>query len=47
MSLTHILNNVFQYLAEGLVRTFSPSDDQYPVIGVQPFGGDICNYFDW
>ena len=50
MSVTQLLNNILQYLAEGLVRIFSPSDDEYPVIGVQPFGGEVyshSSYFDW
>lgn len=31
---------VVRYLAEATIRIFSPSDDQYPKTGVQPFEGD-------
>lgn len=50
MIFTQTLNSLMQYLAEGFARIFSPSDDRYPLIGVQPFGGDIytqTSYFDW
>jgi hypothetical protein len=32
--------SIFRYLFEGVGRTFSPTDDEYPVIGVQPFAGE-------
>ena len=35
------LNNIVRYLTEGFARIFSPTDDQYPAVGVQPFGGEI------
>jgi len=35
------LKNIVQYLTEGFLRIFSPTDDEYPAIGVQPFYGDI------
>ena len=50
MILTQALNNIIQYLAEGFARIFSPSDDQYPIVGFQPFGGEVytqTSYFDW
>ncbi len=28
------------YLSEAVVRVFSPSDDNYPVIGLQPYSGE-------
>jgi hypothetical protein len=31
---------IIRYLAEATIRIFSPSDDQYPKTGVQPFEGD-------
>jgi hypothetical protein len=34
-----------QYLSEGIGRIFSPRDDQYPDIGVQPFEGEP--YSEW
>ena len=39
--ITQILQNVIQYLTEGFLRIFSPSDDRYPAIGFQPFEGEI------
>lgn len=42
MMVSRILQSVVQYLAEGFARIFAPSDDEYPAIGVQPFGGEIC-----
>lgn len=29
-----------QYLTEGVARIFSPSTDEYPETGVQPFEGE-------
>ena len=29
------------YLWEGIIRIFSPKDDNYPESGVQPFEGDV------
>ncbi|MDJ0591794.1 MAG: hypothetical protein QNJ72_17650 [Pleurocapsa sp. MO_226.B13] len=50
MSLSKMLKNIVQYITEGFIEIFSPNSDQYPAIGVQPFGGTI-NYrnsrFDW
>ncbi|HEY9833150.1 MAG TPA: hypothetical protein V6D26_21535 [Stenomitos sp.] len=40
MSIFKWLKEALQYLVEGVVRIFRPSDDEYPNIGVQPFGGD-------
>jgi hypothetical protein len=49
MIFTQVLNSVVQYIAEGFARIFSPSDDQYPLIGLQPFGGEIYSptSYDW
>ena len=38
------LKDVVQYLTEGFLRIFSPIDDEYPAIGIQPFYGDISYY---
>lgn len=40
MSIFKGLQEALQYIAEGVVRIFRPSDDEYPNIGVQPFAGD-------
>lgn len=41
MSIFKWLQEIIQYFAEGVVRIFRPSDDEYPEIGVQPFEGDF------
>lgn len=40
MSISKTLGNILQYLSEGVARIFSPTDDEYPLIGVQPFAGE-------
>ncbi|NJM71763.1 MAG: hypothetical protein HC862_17055 [Scytonema sp. RU_4_4] len=34
------LQQVFQYIVKPVTRIFSPTDDQYPTTGVQPFTGE-------
>ena len=41
MIVSKTLKSLVQYLAEGFARIFSPSNDRYPAIGIQPFEGDI------
>lgn len=41
----YFLHGLFQYLAEPILRIFSPNDDLYPAIGVQPYEGDY--YSKW
>lgn len=39
-----------RFLSEAFARIFSPTDDIYPLIGVQPFSGDLSDkhrHFDW
>lgn len=40
MGIYKLFNSVTQYISEAVVRIFSPSDDAYPVTGVQPFSGE-------
>lgn len=40
MSLPNVIDNVTSFISEAIVRIFGPTDDQYPVIGVQPFEGE-------
>ena len=40
MASSKIIDSISQYIFEAAVRIFAPSDDVYPVIGVQPFAGD-------
>ena len=49
MSVNQVIRDMIQYLAEGFARIFSPTDDEYPNIGIQPFEGDFSSsngYFD-
>ncbi len=39
MNLSKSLTNVMRYVSEAAIRLFSPSDDNYPNTGVQPFEG--------
>jgi hypothetical protein len=40
MAISKILANITQYISEAAMRIFGPTDDAYPVIGVQPFTGE-------
>jgi hypothetical protein len=40
MNIFKMTADAVQYLSEGVARLFSPQDDQYPNIGVQPFEGE-------
>lgn len=39
-SITTVSEQVINYILGAVRRIFSPSDDNYPTIGVQPFTGD-------
>ncbi|XZO02833.1 MAG: isochorismate synthase [Microcoleus sp.] len=39
MNLSKSLTNAMRYISEAALRLFSPSDDNYPNSGVQPFEG--------
>mgnify|MGYP007006697448 CR=1 FL=1 len=41
MTISNIFSSVMQYVSEDVMRIFSPSDDNYPVIGVQSFTGEL------
>ena len=41
MVVINTLKDVVQYLTEGFLSIFSPIDDEYPTIGIQPYYGDI------
>ena len=34
------VGQTFQYIVEAVAEVFSPNDDNYPSIGVQPFDGE-------
>jgi hypothetical protein len=40
MTISNIFMSAMQYISEAFMRIFSPTDDAYPVIGVQPFTGE-------
>ena len=40
MIISKTLKDIIQYIAEGFARIFSPTDDEYPAVGVQPFEGE-------
>ncbi len=40
MGISTMIDSIMQYVSEAVTRIFSPSDDAYPVIGVQPFAGE-------
>ncbi len=40
MKIYQLLNSAGQFLSEAISRIFSPHDDSYPVIGIQPFSGE-------
>lgn len=39
MGISRMIDSVAQYILEAVTRIFSPSDDAYPAIGIQPFAG--------
>jgi hypothetical protein len=45
MNIVQAIQGTIQFLAEAVTRLFSPNDDQYPAVGVQPFDGDA--YSEW
>lgn len=43
MKIVENLRNMVNYLAEGFIRIFGPTHDEYPETGVQPFEGEVYN----
>lgn len=46
----NVIQYIIEYIASGFLEVFSPDNDNYPAVGVQPFGGTINHYnsgFDW
>ncbi len=39
-SLTEAIQHLLQNLIKPVMRIFSPTDDDYPDVGVQPYEGD-------
>ena len=40
MNINQLLGSVVDYLTEAFARIFSPSQDEYPEVGYQPYEGD-------
>ncbi len=47
MNISKFVANIMQYLSEAVARIFAPSDDMYPVVGVQPFEGEPYKKTQW
>jgi len=43
MGISKLIAAITEYISEAAARIFSPTDDSYPVIGVQPFDGEPFN----
>ncbi|MEO0947806.1 MAG: hypothetical protein AAFY11_06635 [Cyanobacteria bacterium J06641_5] len=46
MNIKQLWNDVNRYLWEAAARIFSPIDDNYPMVGVQPFEGEIVRGYN-
>lgn len=40
MGIYNQFDSMIQFILEAVVRLFSPTDDAYPLTGVQPFSGE-------
>jgi hypothetical protein len=40
MNVSSFIQDFVQYLTEGFARIFSPNNDEYPNVGIQPYEGD-------
>jgi hypothetical protein len=47
MNIYQKVNETFRYLIEAAGRIFSPTDDDYPETGVQPFEGEPKKGSHW
>lgn len=41
MAISKMFADMAQFISEAFMRIFTPANDAYPVIGVQPFTGKI------
>lgn len=41
MNMTKMINDMAAFFGEAIARIFSPNDDAYPNVGVQPYSGDV------
>jgi len=47
MNLPKVLEDAMQYVMAAAGRIFSPTDDKYPEVGVQPFEGEPNKERHW
>ncbi|MDJ0520286.1 MAG: isochorismate synthase [Trichodesmium sp. MO_231.B1] len=47
MNIFKSIEEAVVYISEAIRRIFGPSDDMYPMIGVQPFEGDPYQGTSW
>jgi hypothetical protein len=40
MGISKLFESITQYISEAVARIFGPTDDEYPLTGVQPFEGE-------
>lgn len=40
MGMMKFMDDLNSFFAEAIARIFSPSDDAYPSVGVQPYSGE-------
>jgi len=40
MKLMKMMNELNSFFAEAIARIFSPNQDAYPNVGIQPYSGD-------
>ncbi len=40
MNISRMILRTLEYIFEGVARTFSLTDDEYPLVGIQPFTGE-------
>ncbi len=40
MQLPKVFDRTIRYISEAVSRIFSPTDDSYPAVGIQPFEGE-------
>lgn len=47
LKLARWMSELSNWVSAAVARLFSPTDDAYPTIGVQPFSGDPTGDGDW
>lgn len=47
MNISKLLSDMLEYVSEAAALVFSPFNDKYPAIGVQPFEGEPYKEHVW